>query len=51
MVEKELEDIYRYAKPNNKNMKDYEKKKNRHTINIEMFIIYIDGQCHKASRK
>ena len=27
MVEKELEDIYRYTKPNNKNMKDYEKKR------------------------
>ena len=38
--------IYRYAKANNKYMKDYDKKiKNR---NIEMKIIYMVRQCHKS---
>ena len=37
--------IYRYAKANNKYMKDYEKIKNR---NIEMKIIYMVRQCHKS---
>ena len=28
--------IYRYAKANNKYMKDYDKRKNHHIFNIEM---------------
>ena len=38
--------IYRYAKANNKYMKDYDKKiKNR---NIEMKIISMVRQCYKS---
>ena len=40
--------INRYAKVNNKYMKDCEKNKNRHILNIGMQIIYMVRQCCKS---
>ena len=40
--------IYRYAKVNNKCMKDYDKTKNHYIFNIGMQIIYMVGQCCKS---
>ena len=53
MVEKSIRggichSIYRYAKANNKYMKDYDKVKNRHIFNTGMKIIYMVGQCRKS---
>ena len=42
--------IYRYAKANNKHMKDYEKIKNRHIFSIEMYIVYMNGKCRISFR-
>ena len=43
--------ICRYAKVNNKYMKDYKIKiKNRHIFNIGMLTIYMVGQCRKSSQ-
>ena len=43
--------LYWYPKANNKYMKNYDKKKNRHIFNIGMEIVHIIGQCHKTLRR
>ena len=53
MVEKGIREgirhsICQYVKTNNKYMKDYNKKKNRHVLNIRMQIIYVVGKCRKS---
>ena len=55
MVEKGIEGgichvIHQYAKANNKYIKDYDKIKNRHILNIGMYITYMVGQCRKSSQ-
>ena len=43
--------IYRYAKAENKYMKDYNKSKKSSYIQYWDVIIYMVGQCRKASSK
>ena len=39
--------IHRYAKANNKSMKNYDKKKNHHIFSISMQAICMGGKCLK----
>ena len=53
MVEKGLRggichSFYWYGKANNKYMKDYDKKNNRHIFNIEILVIYMVWQRHNS---
>ena len=54
MVEKGIREricqaLYRYAKANNKYIKDYDRNKESLILNIEMKITHMDGKCHKSS--
>ena len=51
IVEKDRQEIchviHRYVKANNKCMKEYDKNKNRHLLNIGTHIVFMVGQCRK----